>query len=137
MPGWVARRLAVGQMLIASGALMGFSLALFGLSRDLWLSLGLCAVAGLGQTALNSAFNAFFQATVPPELIGRTFGMLGVIENTGGPIAAAAAGVLGGLWGAGLVMAAGGVWMAVSGLLLVFNRRTMATRMDGTATAAE
>lgn len=127
--GWLNRRLSVGQVLVLSGALMGFGAAGFGLSMNLWLSLTLYAVTGLGQTAMNSAFNAFFQATVPSELMGRTFGILGAIENAAGPISAATAGALGGVWGAGPVMAMGGLWMAASGILLMMNRPAMAARM--------
>lgn len=133
--GWVSRRLSVGQVLILSGALMGLGAAGFALSHSLWWGLPLWAVTGLGQTAMNSAFNAFFQATVPPALMGRTFGILGAIENAAGPISAAAAGALGGVWGAGVVMAAGGLWMALSGILLLFNRPAMAARMTEAGTA--
>ncbi len=131
LTGWIAQRFSVGHVLVGSGAVMGFSLALFGVSHDLGLSLGVYALAGLGQTTLNSSFDAFFQATVPPELMGRTFGILGAIENSAGPPAAMAAGVLSGIWGPGPIMTIGGLWMAISGVLLIFNHRAMATRMAG------
>jgi MFS family permease len=135
--GWVARRFSVGQVLVAAGTLMGLGEAGFAPSHSLWFGLPLFTVTGLGQTALNSSFNAFFQATVPSEVMGRTFGILGAIENAAGPLSAAAAGVLGGFWGPGPVMAAGGVWMTVSGLLLVANRPAMAARLTGMEVAAE
>jgi MFS family permease len=77
------------------GALLGLRFAGFGLSRALALSLALLVLGGLGQTVMNSAFNAFFQAAVPAELMGRAFGILGAVEGAAGPLSAVAGGFLG------------------------------------------
>lgn len=134
--GWVSRRFSVGWVLIASGALMGFGAAGFALSPDLWLGLPIYAVTGVGQTALKSSFDAFFQASVPTEMMGRTFGILAAIENAAGPLAAAGAGVLGGLLGPGPVVALGGFWMAAAGVIVALNRPAMATRLTDLETRA-
>jgi len=134
--GGVSQQFSVGQVLVGLGALMGFSFALLGASHELAWSLVACAAAGLGQAALNSFFHAFFQAMVPPELMGRRFGILGTIDNSAGPIAALAAGVLGGIYGEGLVMATGAFgWRHRAGSLLICNRRARTTPMIETSAA--
>ncbi len=132
---WLSRVSSMGVLMVGCGSLMGLSYGVFGLSHDLWVSLSAMVAAGFGQTAMNSAFNAFFQATVPAEVMGRTFGILGAIEGAAGPLSALAGALLGSALGPGPVLAGGGVWMGMSGLILLRNRSFMTgrTRDDPTS----
>ena len=118
---WLSRRLSMGVLLAGCGGLMGLAYAGFGFSHAVWLSLSLLAVGGFGQTAMNSAFNALFQAFVPAEVMGRTFGILGAVEGAAGPVSALAGGYFGDHVGAGAVLAASALWMGLSSLVLVAN----------------
>lgn len=131
---WLSRSFSLGVLLVGCGGLMGLSYGAFGVSHVLWLSLTVMIAAGFSQTAMNSAFNAFFQSSVPAELMGRTFGILGAVEGATGPLSALAGGLLGSAVGAGPVLAAGGVWLAMSGLILLRSRSLMTNRAVEEAT---
>ncbi len=131
---WLSRSLSMGVLLVGCGGLMGLSYGAFGVSHVLWLSLTVMIAAGFSQTAMNSAFNAFFQSSVPAELMGRTFGILGAVEGATGPLSALAGGPLGSAVGAGPVLAAGGAWLAMSGLILLRSRSLMTNRAVEEAT---
>jgi DHA3 family macrolide efflux protein-like MFS transporter len=125
---WLSRRVSMTTLLVGCSGLMGFAYAGFGLSPTVWLSLPLLAAGGFGQTVANSAFNAFFQASVPAEVMGRTFGILGAVEGAAGPFSALAGGYLGNQVGAGPVLAVGALWMGLSSLVLVANHSLRAPR---------
>jgi len=131
--GWLSRRVPLGVLFMGCGALLGLSFAGFGLSRLLALSLALLVLGGLGQTVLTSAFNAFFQAAVPAELIGRALGILGAVEGAAGPLSAVAGGFLGQHWGGGPVLAGAALWMAMAGLVLLPKRRWLALHFGDVA----
>jgi MFS family permease len=129
--GWLSRQISIGGLLIGCGGLMGLSYGAFGLSQTLWLSLPALALAGIGQAAMSSGFNAYFQVAVPQEVMGRAFGLLGAVEGAAGPLAALAGGAIASGLGAGVVLAAGGLWMGLSGLILLRHRGVMSLGVDG------
>jgi DHA3 family macrolide efflux protein-like MFS transporter len=124
--GSLTRRMSLRLLWLAGGGLLGLSFAGFGLSRVLALSLGLLVVGGLAQTVINTTFNAFFQASIPADLMGRAFGILGAVEGAAGPLSALAGGFFGEHWGGGPVLAAAALWMALAGLLLWPRRQGLA-----------
>jgi len=67
------RKTAAGlpRMLQVAAALLGGALMLFGLSRTLWLSMGLMVVAGFGGMQMLSASNTLILTLVPEDKRGR------------------------------------------------------------------
>jgi len=59
-----------GMLQIAAGSLGG-GLILFGLSRTLWLSMGLMVLVGFGMMQVFSASNTLIQTLVPEDKKGR------------------------------------------------------------------
>jgi MFS family permease len=97
-------------------ALLGVALAVFGLSRELVLSLGALAVLGLAVAIVNIFEAVIFQTHVPNKLQGRVFAAQSAITDGLQPISLAA---IGGL----LTLLAAPVVLVGSGLL-----RSTATR---------
>lgn len=117
VPGWLARRLAVGSLLAAATASLGLGVALVGLAHDGPLGAAGMAILGLAEGASAVVFATFFQTTVPEPLMGRFFGLVGAVEAAGGAPASLAAGILAGPWGAGAVAVAAGAWVAATAVV--------------------
>jgi hypothetical protein len=91
----------------------------------------MCLVIGGAETATGSAFQAFFQATVPPQLMGRTFGFVGAAEGATGPVSALAGGWLGAVFGPAPVIIGAGLWFVGTGALALSIRTLRMTGISG------
>ncbi|MFC2034934.1 MFS transporter [Chloroflexota bacterium] len=98
-----------GLMLLAGGLLLGLALTGFSFSSSWYLSLGLIAIVGLGQTTRMSLSNTLVQYYVEDKYRGRVmsiymmeFGLMGI-----------------GVFGAGLLAEAIGIQWAVGGFAMV------------------
>lgn len=75
LSGWTRRVHYYGRAVVASAALWGLGIALFGYSGSLWLVLVGLAVAG-GADALSGILRAtMWNESIPPEVRGRMAGM--------------------------------------------------------------
>jgi MFS family permease len=78
-----------GWVICANLLLLGGTLTLFGMSRDLYLSMGLLAILGIAVANANVFQAVIFQTHVPNELQGRTFAAQFAISEGLQPIALA------------------------------------------------
>ena len=73
--GWTRHVHHYGRAVVASAALWGLGIALFGFSTSLWLVLAGLAVAG-GADSLSGIFRStMWNESIPPEVRGRMAGM--------------------------------------------------------------
>ncbi len=75
LSGWTKRVHHYGRAVVASAAVWGLGIAIFGYSSSLWLVLVGLAVAG-GADSLSGIFRAtMWNESIPPEIRGRMAGM--------------------------------------------------------------
>lgn len=107
--GWVSRVQRPGLTLIAVAALWGAAIAVFGLTRHLWLGLLVLAVAGGADTISEILRRALLQQYTPDRLQGRV-GSLWLAQATAGPATGnALSGGVARLIGPGATLVAGGL----------------------------
>ncbi|MEU7030709.1 MFS transporter [Streptomyces sp. NPDC046275] len=82
--GWQGRIRHHGQAILISVAAWGTAIALFGLTRDLWLGLLLLAAAGYADTVSMIFRNTMLQVAAPDEMRGRLQGVF-IVVVVGGP----------------------------------------------------
>ncbi|AFZ65867.1 MFS transporter [Deinococcus peraridilitoris] len=87
----------------------GLALIAFGLSRNLYLSAAIVALAFAMTPIMNAHSQAIWQTQVPPELQGRVFSVRRLIAQFTAPVATALAGIAGGIFNPGTVMVVLGV----------------------------
>ncbi|MEK6719239.1 MAG: MFS transporter [Chloroflexota bacterium] len=114
--GLIGARIRLGRMVILGYALTGALVAVFGLTGDLGLALGLIFGVGAGNLVFVIPSQTLFQQRTPPELMGRVIGFRFALVFGGMTIAAAAAGVLGHLFGPGPVIVLFGLTTVAAGL---------------------
>jgi MFS family permease len=96
--------------------MLGAALTVFGLSRELILSLGALAVLGLAVAIVNIFEAVIFQTHVPNELQGRVFAAQSAITDGLQPISLAAIGGLLTLLAAPVVLVGSGLAAIIAGL---------------------
>jgi DHA3 family macrolide efflux protein-like MFS transporter len=93
----------------------------FGLSTVFYVSVGLIALAEMTIPFANAHSQAIWQTQTPHELQGRVFAVRRVIAQFTWPFSTALAGLLGGLFNPGLVLAGMNVLMALFLVYQLFN----------------
>ena len=99
----------LGRMVAISSAGFGISLALFAMSRSLWLSIALLVPVGLFMMIEMAASNTFIQTVVPDELRGRVMAVYSMMFMGMAPLGAIFAGLLADRAGAPITVALGGL----------------------------
>ncbi|MFC9857467.1 MULTISPECIES: MFS transporter [unclassified Streptomyces] len=82
--GWLGRIRRHGLAVVAAVACWGSAIAVFGLTRQLWLGLVLLALAGCADTISMVFRSTMLQAAVPDEMRGRLQGVF-IVVVAGGP----------------------------------------------------
>jgi len=116
-----------GLLIIGGLALLGVMLAVFGLSRDLSLSLAALGIVGFSVAMVNVTEAVIFQTCVPNDLQGRVFAAQSAITDGLQPISLAATGAILTLLAAPTIIVGCGVAAALAGLgaLLVRGMRQL------------
>ncbi|MEU6166466.1 MFS transporter [Streptomyces tanashiensis] len=84
LSGWQGRIRHHGQAILLSVASWGTAIAVFGLTRNLWLGLLMLAVAGYSDTVSMIFRNTMMQVAAPDEMRGRLQGVF-IVVVAGGP----------------------------------------------------
>ncbi|MFF5972140.1 MFS transporter [Streptomyces sp. NPDC012769] len=84
LSGWQGRIRHHGQAILLAVASWGTAIAVFGLTRNLWLGLLLLAVAGYSDTVSMIFRNTMMQVAAPDEMRGRLQGVF-IVVVAGGP----------------------------------------------------
>ena len=82
--GWQGRIRRHGQAILIAVACWGTAIAVFGLTRNLWLGLLLLALAGYSDTVSMIFRNTMMQVAAPDEMRGRLQGVF-IVVVAGGP----------------------------------------------------
>ncbi|WP_425583845.1 MFS transporter [Streptomyces rectiviolaceus] len=122
--GWLGRIRRHGLAILLAVAGWGTAIAVFGLTRNLWLGLFFLAVAGCADTISMVFRSTMLQAAVPDEMRGRLQGVFIVVVAGGPRLGDFVAGSVGDLASPGVAVVGGGVACVVAvGLLAVKWRR--------------
>ncbi|MGW6565154.1 MFS transporter [Streptomyces sp. NPDC054975] len=84
LSGWQGRIRHHGQAILLAVACWGTAIAVFGLTRNLWLGLLLLALAGYSDTVSMIFRNTMMQVAAPDEMRGRLQGVF-IVVVAGGP----------------------------------------------------
>ncbi|MFE0734532.1 MFS transporter [Streptomyces sp. NPDC058855] len=84
LSGWQSRIRHHGQAILLAVAGWGTAIAVFGLTRELWLGLLLLALAGYADTASMIFRSTMMQVAAPDEMRGRLQGVF-IVVVVGGP----------------------------------------------------
>ncbi|GGU16229.1 MULTISPECIES: MFS transporter [Streptomyces] len=84
LSGWQGRIRHHGQAILLAVACWGIAIAVFGLTRNLWLGLLLLALAGYSDTVSMIFRNTMMQVAAPDEMRGRLQGVF-IVVVAGGP----------------------------------------------------
>ncbi|MFF8918231.1 MFS transporter [Streptomyces sp. NPDC015032] len=116
--GWLGRIRRQGLVVLLAVACWGTAIALFGLTRQLWLGLILLALAGGADTTSMVFRNTMLQAAVPDEMRGRLQGVFIVVVAGGPRLGDFLAGSVADLTSPGLAVTGGGIACVVAVSLL-------------------
>ncbi|MFB7372169.1 MFS transporter [Streptomyces sp. NPDC056222] len=84
LSGWQGRIRHHGQAILLAVACWGTAIAVFGLTRNLWIGLLLLALAGYSDTVSMIFRNTMMQVAAPDEMRGRLQGVF-IVVVAGGP----------------------------------------------------
>ncbi|MGC4946064.1 MFS transporter [Streptomyces sp. DT224] len=116
--GWLGSVRRHGLAVLVAVACWGATVAVFGLTRQLWLGILFLALAGAADTTSMVFRNTMLQAAVPDELRGRLQGVFIVVVAGGPRLGDFLAGSAADLTSPGLAVTGGGIACAVAvGLL--------------------
>ncbi|NEC69401.1 MFS transporter [Streptomyces sp. SID9727] len=116
--GWLGSVRRHGLAVLVAVACWGAAIAVFGLTRQLWLGILFLALAGAADTTSMVFRNTMLQAAVPDELRGRLQGVFIVVVAGGPRLGDFLAGSAADLTSPGLAVTGGGIACAVAvGLL--------------------
>jgi MFS family permease len=101
--------LGLGRVIVVCTALFGLALIGFALSRSLWLSLALMALAGFGMMVQMAASNTILQTVAAEDRRGRVMSLFGMAFMGMAPFGSLLAGALSGAGGVTLPVLLGGV----------------------------
>ncbi|MEG6549999.1 MFS transporter, partial [Desulfocurvibacter africanus] len=99
----------LGRWIIRAGVGFGLSLAVFSLSRQLWLSAALLAPVGFCMVVMMASANTLLQQTTPDGYRGRVMALFSMMVVGMSPFGALLAGALAHLIGPQLTVLAGGL----------------------------
>jgi len=130
LSGTVTRARRSGMLQLAAASVWGVALAGFGLAGPLWLALACLAVAGAADTVSVVTRGALVQLETPDGFRGRVSAVEHVIGVACPQIGNFRGGVLGGLLGAPIALAVGGLTATAAVLVIgAVNRPLRAYRM--------
>ena len=134
-----ARKSVVGleRTLTSSTILLGVGLVAFGMSRWLWLSLALIAVAGFGLMQSAAASNTIVQALVTEDKRARVMSYYTMAFFGGAPVGGLLLGAAAERVGAPAAIMASGVCCVAGALWLSMNLRGVRLALQGELTPAE
>lgn len=133
--GWVTAVSAQGRAVVHATVVWGLAIAAFGLSRSLWLSLGLLAVAGAADVVSNVFRNTVLQLAVPDRLRGRINAFNGALTKGGPPLGDAEAGAVAAVTTPTISVVSGGLLSVAGSLLIAWRGRALwQQRRDDTPT---
>jgi MFS family permease len=116
--GWVPRVRRQGRAVAIAVGCWGLGIAVFGLSRSLWLALGMLAFAGAADVVSAIFRQSIIQLSVPDELRGR-LASIHTIASGGGPrLGDLEAGVVAEVTSVRFSVVSGGVACAVAAVAL-------------------
>ncbi|MFE7789656.1 MFS transporter [Streptomyces sp. NPDC057460] len=124
--GWLSRIRRHGLAVIVAVACWGSAIAVFGLTRQLWLGLVLLALAGCADTVSMVFRNTMLQAAVPDEMRGRLQGVFIVVVAGGPRLGDFLAGSVADLASPTVAATGGGIACVVAVLLLALKWRGFA-----------
>jgi MFS family permease len=125
--GWASHVRRQGLVVLAAVAVWGGSIALFGLSRLLWLSLLLLALAGAADMVSAIFRNTILQVATPDALRGRLQGVF-IVVVTGGPrLGDVEAGAVANAFGTSFSVVSGGLACIAGVALLAARYRSFAS----------
>ncbi|MET9476686.1 MULTISPECIES: MFS transporter [unclassified Streptomyces] len=124
--GWLSRIRRHGLAVIAAVTCWGSAIAVFGLTRQLWLGLVLLALAGCADTVSMVFRNTMLQAAVPDEMRGRLQGVFIVVVAGGPRLGDFLAGSVADLASPTVAATGGGIACVVAVLLLALKWRGFA-----------
>ncbi|MFJ8852406.1 MFS transporter [Streptomyces sp. NPDC102437] len=116
--GWLGRVRRHGLAVLVAVACWGTAIAVFGLTRQLWLGLVFLALAGCADTTSMVFRNTMLQAAVPDEMRGRLQGVFIVVVAGGPRLGDFVAGSVADLASPGLAVTGGGIACVVAVTLL-------------------
>ncbi len=123
-----ARVGGMGQLIALAASLFGGAVLLFGMSRSLWLSLPILALAGLGLMVQSAASNTFLQSIVGDRMRGRIMSLYTTAFIGTLPLGNLYSGWMAELIGAPATVMIGGAVVLMAGI--AFGRRLPALRED-------
>ncbi|MFI6056658.1 MFS transporter [Streptomyces sp. NPDC051286] len=127
--GWLGRIRRHGLAVIVAVMCWGSAIAVFGLTRHLWLGLILLALAGCSDTISMVFRNTMLQAAVPDEMRGRLQGVFIVVVAGGPRLGDFLAGSVADLTSPAVAVTGGGIACVVAVSLLALRWRGF-TRYD-------
>ncbi|UFJ40821.1 MFS transporter [Brevibacillus humidisoli] len=107
-----------GLLFVWAGIISGLAYLLVGLSPWLWMIVVSCFLFGVTQTAINVPEMMIVQTTVPQHQQAQVYGVLMTISFALLPFAIIAAGPLAAAYSSSMIIAAGGVLIVISGVLV-------------------
>jgi DHA3 family macrolide efflux protein-like MFS transporter len=96
----------------------GVTTVLFGVIPNFWVYLGVMVLCGSAMPIYNTPSMTLVQTKIPPELMGRVFSVIMMLNGLGMPIGMAIFGPLGDIVKIELLLVITGALMVVGGLLL-------------------
>ncbi|MEV8564575.1 MFS transporter [Streptomyces sp. NPDC051322] len=123
--GWLSGVRRHGLAIVYAVAGWGLAVAVFGLTRNLWLGLFFLALAGAADTVSMVFRNTMMQVAAPDEMRGRLQGVFIVVVAGGPRLGDFIAGSAGDLWTPSIAVVGGGIACVLAvGLLGFVGRRT-------------
>ncbi|MFE5629234.1 MFS transporter [Streptomyces sp. NPDC056463] len=123
LSGWQGRIHHHGQAILLAVACWGTAIAVFGLTRNLWLGLLLLALAGYSDTVSMIFRNTMMQVAAPDEMRGRLQGVFIVVVAGGPRLGDFLAGSVADLTSPAVAVAGGGIACVLAiGLLALYGR---------------
>ncbi|MFC8794052.1 MFS transporter [Streptomyces cinereoruber] len=123
LSGWQGRIRHHGQAILIAVACWGTAIAVFGLTRNLWLGLLFLALAGYSDTVSMIFRNTMMQVAAPDEMRGRLQGVFIVVVAGGPRLGDFLAGSAADLTSPAVAITGGGIACVVAvGLLAVYGR---------------
>ncbi|MEU6626266.1 MFS transporter [Streptomyces litmocidini] len=123
LSGWQGRIRHHGQAILLAVASWGTAVAVFGLTRNLWLGLLLLALAGYSDTVSMIFRNTMMQVAAPDEMRGRLQGVFIVVVAGGPRLGDFLAGSVADLTSPTVAITGGGIACVVAiGLLALYGR---------------
>nr|WP_227025475.1 MFS transporter [Streptomyces tsukubensis] len=124
--GWQGRVRGHGAVILIAVAAWGAAIAVFGLTRELWLGLLFLALAGCADMVSMAFRNTMLQAASPDEMRGRLQGVFIVVVAGGPRLGEFLAGSVADLTSPGFAITGGGVACVVAVSLMALKWRGFA-----------